>query len=290
MVKPYTFRIQSFPRTRSFYLIFSLIFWCPLLWASQDAIVITERAVVYADREMTSPIGYINRGKKIVVGEVARNKAQVYPIIVSGKLAYIRVLDISTEKESMDSTRLTAERFQKATSVIHESKFVGSYYSFFSKIQQSKQNGKIKDNDALFWNGASLKGEILVKRRLDIQIIANYMGTQAKEETYKVFEFGAGAALRLLDHRRFLARLEGQFLAVPFSSYELGGEYRVRSFGFTTGGGLNLSWFFDKNWAMEVTGGLYYTKLLAFDSPDPYADFSASFVGARTGIGLNYTY
>lgn len=290
MVKLYTLRIQRFPSTSSFYLIFSLLFWCQNLWATQDAMVIIDRAVVYSDKEMTSPIGYISRGKKIKVGDIARNKSQVYPIIVSGKIAYIRVLDISTEKESMDSTRLTAERFQKQTTVIREQKVVASYYSFLSQIALSRKNGAIEDGDSMFWHGASVKAEILVKRRLDIQVLANYMGTSYKEEKFRVFELGVGSALRLIDHKRFLARLEGQALAIPFSSYELGSDFRVKSFGYTVGGGLNLSWFFDKNWSTEAFGGAYYTKLLAFDAPDPYTDFSASFVGARFGIGLNYTF
>jgi hypothetical protein len=41
---------------------------------------------------------------------------------------------------------------------------------------------------------------------------------------------------------------------------------------------------------MEAFGGLYYTKLMNFDSPAPYADISPSFIGNRLGIGLNYTY
>lgn len=290
MVKVHTLKIQRFPSRQLFCLISSLLFWCPLLWASQDAIVIAERAVVYSDREMTSPIGYISRGKKIVVGDIARNKAQVYPILVSGKVAYIRVLDLSTEKESADATRLTAERFQKSTNVVRETKVVTSYYSFLSQITQSQKNAEISNGDSLFWHGLSVKGEVLVKSRLDIQVLANYMGTSYKEESYRVFELGLGSALRLIDQRRFLARLEGQALGVPFSTYEIGNDFRVKSFGYSVGGGLNLTWFFDKYWALEASGGAYYTKLFAFDTPDPYTDFSASFVGGRFGLGLNYTF
>ena len=70
-----------------------------------------------------------------MVGEIPRNKAQVYPIVVSGKVAYIRVNDVTTERESMDTTRLTAERFQKNTAPSISGKFAVSYYAFNSTIE-----------------------------------------------------------------------------------------------------------------------------------------------------------
>src|SRR5680860_266278 len=109
--------------------------------AVTDALVMSDRAVIYADQEMTSPIGYVPRGKKIKVGEVARNKAQVYPIIVSGKLAYIRVIDVSTEKDQLDSTRLVAERFQKATKHDPKTRTTLSYFSYTSQISLDTDNG-----------------------------------------------------------------------------------------------------------------------------------------------------
>lgn len=291
MVKSHTLKFQSFPSLREFLLIFLLLIFCPLLWASQDAMVIVDKALIYSDKEMTSPIGYVIRGKKLKVGDIARNKAQVYPIVVSGKIAYIRVLDVTTERESMDSTRLTAERFQKATKdAIPESKFVVSYYSFLSTVDISRSNGELQSNDPVSWHGLSMKGEALVLKRADIGLFVNYMGTDEGEEHFRVLETGISAALRMIDHKKFLARVEAQVMAIPFSSYELGGEFRVRSFGFSTGGGLNLTYLFNKHWGVEAYGGAYYTRLLAFDVPDPYTDFSATFVGGRFGIGLNYTY
>ena len=78
-------------------LFFSLIF-CQNLWAIQDALVIAEQAVIYADEQMSAPVGFVRKGKKIKVGDIPRNRAQVYPIIVSGKIAYIRVIDVNTQK------------------------------------------------------------------------------------------------------------------------------------------------------------------------------------------------
>lgn len=252
--------------------------------------VIADRAIIYSDKEMTSPIGYLSRGKKVTVGNVPRNKGQVYPIVVSGKLAYIRVLDVTTEKETMDSTRLTAERFKKSTDKSYHNKIVASYYNFASKLTMSNQNGTLMNDDVLNWNGLALKGEALFKERFDFQVLINLMTAASGDESFNVIEFGFGMGLRIINQKKFLLRLEGHLLGVPFSNYELGDEFRVRSFGYTVGGGASATYLLKKNWGVEAFGGAYYTKLMGFDVPDPYKDFDASFVGVRFGIGVNYTY
>jgi hypothetical protein len=291
MVNSQTLKIQPLPLHLAFYLLFLLFFFCPKLWASQDAMVITDRAMIYSDRDMTSPIGYVKRGKKLVVGEIPRNKAQVYPIVVSGKVAYIRVLDVTTEKESMDSTRLVAERFQKNTDKIYKSKFVLGYFAFSSQANLNAENTTdLLDKDALLWHGLSIKGEVLLKDSFDFQVIANFMATSEGQEKYRVIEFGLGAAYRLIDSRKFILRLEGQGYGIPFSSYEIGSDFRLTSYGYTVGGGLNMTYLFDRHWGFEASGGVYYTKLLGYDTPAPYEDVSPSFVGNRFGLGVNYTY
>ncbi len=290
MVKSHTLRIQRVPLYIAFYLLFLLFFFCPELWASQDAMVVADRAVIYSDRDMTSPIGYVSRGKKLVVGEIPRNKAQVYPIVVSGKVGYIRVADVTTEKESMDSTRLVAERFQKNTDRVYKSKFVLGYFAFSSQANMNEENSDLLNKDAVLWHGLSLKGEVLVKDSFDFQIISNFMTMTKGEESFKAIEFGFGAAYRLVDRRKFLLRLEAQALGVPFSSYSLGSDFRLTSYGYTVGGGLNMTYLWNQHWGVEAFGGVYYMKLLGFKAPSPYKDVSPSFAGNRLGLGVNYTY
>ena len=116
------------------------------------------------------------------------------------------------------------------------------------------------------------------------------MGTSQDDEHYRVVEGGLGAAFRLIDTKRFMARVQLQALGIPFASYELGDLFRKKSFGATGGAGLALTYLWNKNWGVELTGGYYYTKLFKFDVPSPYQDFSATFTGVRGSLGLNYTY
>ena len=286
----YSQKFHILPRFLFLYLLFLVFFSCPKLWASQDAMVIADRAIIYSDKEMTSPIGYVARGKKIKVGDIPRNRAQVYPVAVSGKVAFIRVIDVTTEKSSMDSGRLSAERFRKSTEKIYEYKMSASYYRFSSQIALDKSNSNLRDGDSLQWNGVSLKGEVLYWKSWDLQVLLNFMQATQDQETFRIVEFGLGTAYRLIDTKRFLLRVEGQLLAIPFSSYALGDDFRVNGYGLTTGGALNATWNFNGQWGIEGFMGLYYTKTFGYDAPKPYESINPTFVGGRFGLGLNYTY
>lgn len=67
--------------------------------AAEVAYVVSEKAIIYSDMELTIPIGYARRGKKIKVGEVARKHGTVLPTVVSGRVAYVKRDDIQLAEE-----------------------------------------------------------------------------------------------------------------------------------------------------------------------------------------------
>lgn len=64
------------------------------LRAAQLAIVQSSRAVIYADIELKSPIGYVRKGKQLAVGEVKRRRGEILPVAVNGRIAWVRVQDL----------------------------------------------------------------------------------------------------------------------------------------------------------------------------------------------------
>lgn len=283
-------RFQQLSFLTKITLLFTLSAFCLNLLAAQDAIVIAQKAIIYSDREMKSPIGFVRKGRKISVGEIPRNNAQVYPIVVSGKIAYIRVLDITTEKESVESERLVAERFQKATVEVKKQKLVLSYLRFNSTVSLDQKNGGLATNDTVTWNGISLKGEVLLKNSWDLQVMINYMMADPGKEKFSATEMGVGAAYRLIDTKKLLLRAEAQLLGIPFSSYEFENDFLKRSYGYTLGAGVAVSYWTSSSWAIEGALGYYRTHLLKFKSPAPYKEISPVFSGARLMIGLNYSW
>lgn len=63
-------------------------------FALKKAIIKSERAVIYADTEMTAPIGYVKRGKEITVSLNTDRSGKLYRLIVNQRIAYIRQIDL----------------------------------------------------------------------------------------------------------------------------------------------------------------------------------------------------
>lgn len=284
------FKFQQLRICTPMSIVLLALFYCPNLWAAQDAIVMAEEAVIFADEKMSAPVGFVRRGKKIKVGDVARFKAQVYPLIVSGKVAYIRVTDVSTEKESVDSAVLVAERFQQQTKVEQKSSYSVSFLNYSSQVSLNKQNDRLKNNDPVNWYGVSIRGGNKVSAKWDLDMLLNIMNAKVETEAFRTVEFGLGGAMRFFEKSRFKLRAFAQFLAIPFSTYAVGGDFRVIGYGFTTGAGISSTYLLGKNFGVEGYGGFYYTKLSGFKSPAPYSEISPSFIGTRIGAGINYQF
>ena len=77
------------------------------VWATRLAHVKTDQAVVYADQNLSTPLGRISRGKKVVVGEVPRKYGTLLPVLIAGRVGWIQIKDIQfveiadTDSENM---------------------------------------------------------------------------------------------------------------------------------------------------------------------------------------------
>ncbi len=67
--------------------------------AAQLAIITQDKAIIYSDPQLTSPIGYIREGKRIYVGKVKRKHGTILPIAINGKVAWIKVSAIHLIKK-----------------------------------------------------------------------------------------------------------------------------------------------------------------------------------------------
>lgn len=282
-------------------LISVFIFFCPLLWAAQDAIVIVEKAIIYADRTMTSPVGYIQKGKRVTIGEVPRNKARLYPIVVSGKIAYIRVIDVSTEMENLESNRLVAERFVRSTRGKVEGHYAVSAFTYPTQVSLASSPDELDNNDPFVFNGFQVRGLTKNKtNRWDMGVVLGYAEGQENIETFRMIELGGEFSARIYSGDSFIFRWQNQLLSVPFATYSLGNKARVNGYGASAGTGLNANWVVGNKLGFEAYGGLYYTKLFGFDLPDPRnaqsqikrpdLRLSPSFIGTRLGVGVTYLY
>lgn len=290
MLSSKSLKFLQFINQPIWFLHIYLFFYCQISWAVQEGIIIADKAVIYSDMDTSSPIGVISKGKKILIGDHAQNNSQVYAVIVSGKIAFIKVKDISTERETIKSSRLTAERFQRSTNTQSLSNISVSYFQFNSQIRLDNENGDVVDKNVFNWYGLSLKGESNIAEKMDLQVIINYMFSTSKGQAYRASEFGFGVSRRFFESKRFSAKIEFAALSIPFVTYSVGDDFRSRSYGYSLGSGLNLHYLLNNEWAIHLSGGLYHTGLFTFDNPSPYLDSSPSFNGLRYAFGVQHLY
>ena len=79
------------------------------VFAAQIAIVNVPKAVIFSDQQLTTPIGYISYGKKIKVGEVEKRDGTILPVVVSGRIAYVQIKDLSVQ-DNLDSAGITTPK------------------------------------------------------------------------------------------------------------------------------------------------------------------------------------
>lgn len=67
--------------------------------ASQLTVVTSSKAIIYADRQLSTPIGYLPSGKNVRVGEGLQRGGKILPILITGKIAYIKVEDLDLREK-----------------------------------------------------------------------------------------------------------------------------------------------------------------------------------------------
>jgi hypothetical protein len=67
------------------------------LWASQIAIVVTKKAIIYAHPDLTAPLGVVSKGKKLHAAESFVANGKALPFQLGDKVAFISLDDVITE-------------------------------------------------------------------------------------------------------------------------------------------------------------------------------------------------
>lgn len=91
--------------------------------AFKAAVVNVPETIVYSDLAMTSAIGFIRGGKVLRVGEKARMKGTLVPIVVSGRVAYIQTKDIRyvEDEERTYSPKITEHNIDNEVFYVDDS-------------------------------------------------------------------------------------------------------------------------------------------------------------------------
>jgi hypothetical protein len=273
-----------------------LCLFSPLVLSAQHATVAKDKAIIYADMEMSAPIGYVTKGKKVKVGEVTRNKGRVLPIIVNGRIAYIRVIDIQTSRQE-EVLETTSERLQSQA----EEKFIGRFeltaagfastYAVDSKIVEDEKK------DMVFTGGAFRAHILRPKQSVTYRMSMEFVeGTAENEdasvkETVRIMSLDGDVAYDILDTRWYDFKSYIGFTAVPYCQYKYNNLFTKNGYGAGAYAGLEMTFELSKYLSIHVDGRYKVVTLRGVQVPDTLdAKWEPTFYGLHGSVGLSYSY
>jgi hypothetical protein len=138
------------------FIFFIVIFFSSLAGAARTAVVAVSKATVYADINLSSPIGFIKRGTQVAVGEVKRKRGRVIPMDLNGRVAWIKVNDliIDGEEKSFDKKKRVKEHliadslFGKANEdPVDENNYLQLRYGLYTPNIEAEYEGSVTDSN-----------------------------------------------------------------------------------------------------------------------------------------------
>ncbi|MEX0798153.1 MAG: hypothetical protein WD025_01835 [Bacteriovoracaceae bacterium] len=276
------------------FLILALICWQPFKssLAAQWAEVSAQKALIYADVEMTAPIGYFKKGQKLRVGEVARNKGRLLPTAYKGRVVYVQTADIQTNKE-LALVRSATERIKDADKKKRQSRVSLGYNGFLSTISDSSSGS----DESFFFSGAGLHGytrksgeESALKMKFD------YLSGKKDQSVLTMLLMTGEYSQNILQNKYFNLGAFAGISLTPWAQYEIEGLFKVNGYGAGAGAGLEMFIGLGADWGLSLEGKYQYLKLMGFDLPEgtqenPVADkFEPTISGLNFVAALSYLF
>ncbi len=266
-----------------------------LAQAARDAIVNVEKAIIYSDAQRSSPIGFARKGKLVRVGDKEREKGQVVPVVVSGKIGYIAVDDLLFDEElkkkltEAEDEASSVSRYRESTLRRYGEHLMMGYTRFGAT--ESKDEAADRPGDAWTFNGGFVKGEIRTeKERLGLAFMLEYLFAENPEEKFRMFEFGLGGSLALINARRFKLKAEVFGLMVPWAQYENAPLFTLNGYGLGALAQGTMIIFISESVGFEAAAGVQSVKIFGIDRPSPFKEFNPLFTGTRVSGALVFRF
>lgn len=280
------------------FLIFSLLLFSASTFAAQFAYIFAQKAVIYADAEMSAPIGYLPKGTKIRVGEVARNKGRVLPTVINGKIAYVKTDDIQSSLNSTVSS--TSERIKENTKKKRHNRIELAGVIFNTTMENKTLLTRTSNGQSLLgkkevefeFQGVSFKRHLLrPKQKVTYRGELSYLVGSYQQIKVSMLNINLDIAVDALDTNFLDLRFYVGLAATPFSQLEVGSLFTKNGFGYGAYAGVDVAFHLGKKISIHLDGRYSKMALSSFKLPSGIdGKFSPTFTGPSFLAGISYTY
>ena len=241
---------------------------------------------------MTSPIGFIINGKKIRVGEKAKNKGRVLPTVVNRRVVYIKISDLQTSNKltNIESVSARLKTSREMSDISKRLSFGGSI--FFANTSSPDFSGESDDVflgffiKGYFENSSSkqkytssLEYSTFSEKRNDVNFSFSYINIP--------FSFSN----ELISSGRFELNYLYGVSILPFVEYKNGGDFTLNGYGLGANFGTEIVFKISKALFIHLEGNYQYLYTTGFNFPN-INDFpsNASFIlsGIQTTASISY--
>lgn len=256
--------------------------------AAQWARVKSDKAIIYSDPHMSSPIGFVNKGKKLRVGSNAKNKNQVLAIIVTGRVAYIKVSDIRTGEVKSDLETVSQRLKDKIDKPNIERK-MALYYHGAGGYTQFEDS-----TDLLEFSGYGIRGYYTeLDQNLTYRVAIDSIKITHPLLELNMISIPLDYSKKIFTIKRLDFNLYAGVVLVPQATFKANTLFELNGYGAGGNFGAEFTYKLTKKMFLHFDGNYYYLKLTGYRLPenDVYiGTLDPSVSGIRAGLSLSYMY
>ena len=232
--------------------------------AARWATIVSDGAIIYSDIQMTSKIGFISKGKKVRVGEKARNHGKLLPLIINKRIAYIEIKNLQTSTR-LEYLKSATQRLKKQTVEVSRDDRISIYgASMFSSVKFS-ESATAESQIAVLFLGFGIKGyKSSGKERTGLRGGIEYLSGTNGDHKISYWSIPGDYYYKFMKTSFADIYLFGGGTVIPYAEYKLGGLFTLNGYGFGAQAGAEMILKYNK-YAIHFEGAYQYTQFMGFE-------------------------
>ena len=271
--------------------ILALLFLCSSAFCASWATVTAKKAVVYADALMTSEVGFVAKGKKIRIGDNAKNKGQVYPFVYQKRILYIKKVDIQTSSELL-ALKSAMERVTKKSMAMENFQRIALGVNFGLYNLSSDKSYDSDNEKSLFFSGISFAGYLVRPSKKDaLRLQFSYQSATQEPEEYSIFNLELYYHKQLFSISRLSMDAFAGVILSPYFGYTYGSDFTKNGYGAGAGVGFEAIYMLNKRYCIHLNAqGTYHKLTVKLPDTVTPSEYSPSLLGINTTLSFSYSY
>jgi hypothetical protein len=277
------------------YYFISFIFISSSL-AAQWATVTAQKAIIYSDLEMKSPIGFFIKDKKIRIADKTRSGGRLFPTVIRKRIVYIKVDDIviGEKLQLLESASKRIKDVQTKENEKRVSLFYNGYASFMSLDKENPFSKESSEGTLFYYNGFGVKGYLSnygSKKTWRVSVESSSTATELNE--FSVISLIPEISYDILKFDNYAFRIFAGVILSPFVQYSYDDLFTVNGYGAGISTGAEMELKFKKSFGFHVDAGYRVQKYFLELPQGPSSDedkFNPLFNGVSFSASISYGY